>query len=684
MEPVELSIRPYGAWPSPISAELLVAGAAGLGEVVVCGGADGSTRGSTVWWAESRPDEGGRTVVVRRTADGTVADAVPAGVDVRTGVHEYGGGAWWVANGVLVHSDRSDERLIRREPGRSDGEPVVLTPEPEVERGLRYADGRITPDGRWYVCVREAHPGEAHVGPGSEPANELVAVAMDGSQRVEVLVSGPDFVSSPRVSPDGGRLAWIQWNHPDLPWDDTELWVGDLHPDGRLGGARRIGASAEAGVTGPAGYEAGESFFQPEWRADGVLHVVTDRDDWWHLYRVDPETDTLEQLTTGTFEVASPQWVFGLSRYAFVGADIWFARREGGVDRLAVFAADGPAVGGPAMSGGIDIEPLTTEEPATSIGSLATYGDGVALVAASWNTEPELVVVNRDGSEVLRARRDLGLDQGWLPVPEQVTFPTSGDEQAHAVVYPPTNPDHGAPADERPPLLVLVHGGPTGSVRTQMQLAVAFWTSRGFAVADVDYRGSTGYGRPYRHRLRGGWGVLDVDDCVAVARYLSSNVRPTAGRVDGDRLAIRGGSAGGFTVLAALTFHDVFTAGASRYGIADLAALAADTHKFEARYLDRLVGRWPEDEAIYRERSPIHHVGRLSTPLLLLQGSEDRVVPPSQAHAMAEALARRGVPHELIEFPDEGHGFRKASNVVRALEAELAFFADRFGFEPAG
>jgi len=378
--------------------------------------------------------------------------------------------------------------------------------------------------------------------------------------------------------------------------------------------------------------------------------------------------------------VATPQWVFGLSRYALVGDDVWFARREDGMDHLAVLSVDGTVT---------EVEPLSANSPATSISSLAAYGDGVVLVAASWTTEPALVAVTRTSTEVLREPRDLGLASGWLPVPQQIEFPTCSPEggpdrefeRAHALVYPPTSPDHEAPADERPPLVVLVHGGPTGSVRTQLQLAVAFWTSRGFTVADVDYRGSTGYGRSYRHRLRGGWGVLDVDDCVAVARYLSSDERPPTGQVDAERLAIRGGSAGGFTVLAALTFHDVFSAGASRYGIGDLAALAADTHKFEARYLDRLVGRWPEDEAVYRERSPIHHVDRLATPLLLLQGSEDRVVPPAQAHAMADALREQDVPFELIEFPDEGHGFRKAANVVRALEAELAFFADRFGFE---
>ena len=657
-----MAVLSYGSWPSPITARSLVAGAVGFGEVMV--------DGADIWWAEARPDQGGRTVVVMRTPDGSVVDAVPEGADVRSGVHEYGGGAWCVAGGVLVHADRSDERLVRREPGRPGVEPVILTPAPDLMGGLRYADGRITPDGRWYICVRESH-----VGGGLEPANELVAVAMDGSWQVEVLVSGPDFVSNPRVSPDGRHLVWIQWDHPDLPWDDTTLWVGDLSPAGHLTSPRRV-----ARLDGVDGRDSNESFFQPEWRVDGVLHVVTDRDGWWHLYRSDPSTDDLERLTTGDFEVATPQWVFGLSRYAFVGDDVWFARREDGIDHLAVLSADGTVTA---------VEPLSVDSPATSINSLAAHGDGVVLVAASWTTEPALVAVTRSSTEVLREPRDLRLASGWLPVPDQIEFPTwsqgvgpDGEpERAHALVYPPTSLDHEAPADERPPLVVLVHGGPTGSVRTQLQLAIAFWTSRGFMVADVDYRGSTGYGRSYRHRLRGGWGVLDVNDCVAVARHLSSDERPLTEQVDAERLAIRGGSAGGFTVLAALTFHDVFSAGASRYGIGDLAALAADTHKFEARYLDRLVGRWPEDEAVYRERSPIHHVDRLATPLLLLQGSEDRVVPPAQAHAMADALREQGVPFELIEFPDEGHGFRKAANVVRALEAELAFFADRFGFE---
>ncbi|MEE2768307.1 MAG: prolyl oligopeptidase family serine peptidase [Actinomycetota bacterium] len=618
---------PCGTWQSPINAEMLVGGAVRLGEVVV--------DRENVWWAESRPEEDGRTVIVR---DGI--DQVGSNTNVRTLVHEYGGGAWWVTAGTLIYSEYSDQCLYRV---RSDGRPTALTAEPAMPRGDRYADGRATPDSSWYVCVRERHP----VG-GGEASNEIVAVALDGSQQVEVLVSGPDFVAAPRPSPDGRQLAWIQWDHPDMPWDDTQLWVAELG-DGVITEAQCVAAD-------------GESFFQPEWRADSVLHVVTDRDGWWHLNRFD--AGRLVPLTTGMFEVGVPQWVFGQSRYAFVDDEIWFARRENGIDRLAILEGDG------------QIKQVALE--ATEIEAVTALGSGVAAVMASWTAEPAVVTTTRENSVVLSGRRDLGLEAQWFPVPEPVTFDSSCGEQAHAVVYPPTNPNHHVSQEERAPLLVLAHGGPTGAARRQLQLSVAYWTSRGFTVADVDYRGSTGYGRSYRHRLRDGWGVLDVDDCVAVAHHLVAS-----DRVDKDRLAIKGGSAGGFTVLAALTFADTFTAGASRYGIADLAVLAADTHKFESRYLDRLVGCWPEDEITYRERSPIHHTDQLATPMLILQGSEDPIVPPNQAHLMADALRSRHVPFALVEFSDEGHGFRQASNIVRAIESELAFFARIFGFMPA-
>jgi len=618
---------PGGSWLSPLTARAVVAGAVSPGEVEVHAG--------QVWWSESRPDEGGRSVVV---CDGV--DAVGPETNVRTAVHEYGGGAWTVVAGRLIFSEFSDQRLYRQE---ADGSLTVLTPEPEQSRGLRYADGCPTPDGRWLVCVRERH-GVSLL----EPANEVVAVALDGTQEVRVLVEGPDFVSNPRVSPDGSQLCWVQWDHPDLPWDNTELWLADFD-DGVLSNQRLVAAE-------------GESFFQPAWSPNGILHVVTDRDNWWHLYRV--EGDGLQQLTFGDLEVATPQWVFGLSRYAFVGDEVWLAFTQEGTDHLGVLSADGQL--------------RRVETSATSINSLAAYSEGVVAVLASFGEEPAVTVVTGTESQTLSVRRDLGLDSSWFPQPEMVTFASSNNEVAHALVYPPTNPNFEAEEGQAPPLMVLAHGGPTGAARTQLQLSITYWTSRGFCVADVNYRGSTGYGRVFRHRLWGNWGVLDVDDCLAVAQHLVAQ-----GKADGGRLAIKGGSAGGFTVLAAVTFHDVFSAGASRYGVADLAALAADTHKFEARYLDRLVGRWPEDELVYAQRSPINHLDRLATPMLLLQGSLDKIVPPNQAHLMAEGLRQRGVPFALLEFADEGHGFRKAENQVRALEAELSFFADQFGFVAA-
>jgi len=615
-----------GSWRSPITADFLVNSAVSFGEIVVSG--------QDIWWSETRPDQGGRTAIVRNGSD-----VVGPEINIRTLVHEYGGGAWWVFGDTLIHTSFDDQRLWSQD---LDGIRKPLTPAPEIHRGFRYADGRPTPDGRWYVCVREDH----HV--DSEPVNELVAVALDGSQEVKTLVSGPDFVSAPRLSPDGTKLVWIQWDHPNLPWDDTELWVGRFQ-NGEVFDASCVGAT-------------GESFFQPEWSSDSVLHVVTDRGGWWNLYRFGDEG--FENLTEGEFEIATPQWVFGLSRYAFVGGDIWFAHRDRGVDRLSILKSDRTV-----QSLDLDV---------THISHIKTRDDGVVLIVASWTSEPEILVMTSSEVEVLRPARALDLESSWFPVPEALEFPTSQEEHAYALVYSPRNPHYLPRDDELPPLVVLVHGGPTGCARTSLQLNIAYWTSRGFAVADVDYRGSTGYGRPYRHSLRGLWGIADVDDCVALAEFLVER-----GDVDGERLAIRGSSAGGFTVLAALVFHDTFDVGASRYGIADLTALATDTHKFEARYLDRLIGRLPEDEMIYRERSPIYHVEKLSTPLLLLQGSEDTIVPATQAHRMAEVLADVKVRHALVEFPDEGHGFRKAANLIRAQEAELAFFGDCFGFIPA-
>ena len=622
--------KPYGTWESLITSEMLVGGAVRLGEIV--------TDGDDVWWAESRPDEGGRTVIVRNGKDQTDKKT-----NVRTLVHEYGGSAWWVRNGTLVYSQYFDQRLYRRD---KSGDSIPLTPESETQQSYRYADGRITNNEDWYVCVREIHTSS-----DEEPSNEIVAVPLDGSQQIRVLVSGPDFVSSPRVSKEGDQIAWVQWNHPNMPWDDTQLCIASLE-EMVLSNQKVTKSKAE-------------SFFQPEWDDQGNLHVVSDRNNWWNLFRVDQSTNEIDltSLTDIEAEIGLPQWVFGQSRYAFVGDEIWFVYREAGIDKLATLSSNG------------QFEQIKID--ATEIESVTNYQDGIVATVSSWKAESSVMFINSEEVRPLSKTRDLDIGESWFPVPETFTYQTSDSEKAHALFYSPTNPEYEIHENENPPLIVLAHGGPTGSARRQLQLSIAYWTSRGFGVADVDYRGSTGYGRLYRNSLRNSWGLADVEDCVAVAKHLVAQKK-----VDKNRLAIKGGSAGGFTVLAALTFHDTFTAGASRYGIADLAILAKDTHKFESRYLDRLVGKWPEDEEIYKQRSPIHHIEQLSTPMVILQGSEDPIVPPNQAHLMAKKLKENDIPHALIEFSDEGHGFRKAPNITKAIESELAFFAQIFNFEP--
>lgn len=639
----------YGAWPSPITTELVTRAAAGISEVRV-DPSDGS-----VWWAESRPDEGGRVVVVRRDADGTVADRLPEGRSARTRVHEYGGASWWLHEGTLFWNDWADQRIWRLDPGAS--EPTALTPEPPVQHGWRYADGVVGPGGAWIVCVRERHVDPAGR-PIEEAVNEIVAVPTDGSGEVTVLVSGTDFVSSPRLSPDGARLAWLVWDHPRMPWDGTELWVSEVR------------AGVLPHLVEPM-YLAGgpdESLVQPEWSADGRLHVVSDRTDWWNLYRVDGP-GLLHQLGPVEGEVATPPWVFGQSRYVLDGQRdraVCVLSRDG-TDHLAV-VADG----------------ATTEVATawTSLSSLRLLEDGtVVAVAASTGTETSVVRLDPSTGatvEVLRPPRDLGLDPAWFSAPEPISFATSGGRTAHALYYPPANPDAVAPAGERPPLLVTIHGGPTSAARPQLSLSTQFWTSRGIAVVDVNYGGSTGYGRPFRRQLDGQWGIVDVDDCVAAATFLAER-----GDVDPDRLLIRGGSAGGFTTLAALAFRDTFAAGASHYGVADLMALATETHKFESRYLDGLVGPLPGSEAIYAERSPIQHLDGFDRPLIVLQGLEDEIVPPNQAEMIVEALAAKGVTVAYVTFEGEQHGFRQAPNIRRALEAELWFYGHVLGFDPA-
>ena len=642
---------PYGEWPSPVTAASLVSGAAGISEVI----AD-PVQPWLLWWAESRPDEGGRTAVMCcDLRGGEPREATPAGSNVRTRVHEYGGGAWWPHDGSLFYVDFNDQRLRRLDaPG---AEPVLLTGEPSEPRAWRHADGRVTPDGRWCVCVRERHD------TGGEPVNELAAVAADGSQRVVTLWSGADFVMTPRVSPDGSLLAWIAWDHPNMPWDATRLHVHRLH-DGRLGD--------EVLVVGRAG---DRSLCEPGWDpGEGAarLLVCSDHEDWWGLYEADLGSGTLSAVVTGAFDVATPPWVFGMQRWAAAGP--------------VVAAVAGMASGDQIMGVGDGVAGADSSIDSLTMARVGPDGDPVlAYAGAGYRHETEVVALIGAGRDryqrrVVRPARDLGLDRELLVEPEAITFPTGPDgaATAHALYYPPANPACAGPPGQLPPLLVHAHGGPTASARRQLQLGITYWTSRGIAVVDVDYRGSTGYGRRYRQALDGAWGIVDVEDCVAAAQFLADR-----GDVDPQRLMIRGGSAGGFTVLAALALHGIFAAGSNRYGVADLEALAADTHKFESRYLDRLIGPYPEARDTYLARSPINHLDGFDAPMIVLQGDEDEIVPPAQSEMIVDALRAKGVPVAYLLFEGEQHGFRTAENITAALEAELAFFGRVLGFTPA-
>jgi dipeptidyl aminopeptidase/acylaminoacyl peptidase len=579
-----------------------------------------------------------------------IEDITPPVLNVRSRVHEYGGGACLVDGDTayLVHFD--DQRIYRIGP---DAAPRPLTlefPSP----GVRYADLALDRPRNRLLCVCEDHRRT-----GQEPRNYLVAIPLgrDPGSRPDpgqVLVEGDDFYSNPRLSPDGTRLAWLSWSHPHMPWDETRLWVAELGADGRPRNRRLIAGGH------------GESVFQPRWSPAGVLHFVSDRSGWWNLYRRD--SDSSRPLCPMEAEFGLPQWVFGMSTYAFTDTGrLACTYTRNGLWHLARIDP---------VDGRLD----EADTPYSDFSDLAGGPDRVILRAASPAHPPAIVTYRpADGRlETLhRSTTDLP-DRAYLSMPRPIDFPSRDGKGAHALYYPPTNPDCRAPQGELPPLLVRSHGGPTAAASSALNLGYQYWTSRGFAVVDVNYGGSTGYGRAYRARLDGQWGVVDVDDCVDAATWLVER-----GLADPQRCAIRGSSAGGYTTLAALTFRDRFQAGASWYGIGDLEALLRDTHKFESRYLDHLIGPYPKALDRYRARSPIHAVQQLACPVIFLQGADDKVVPPNQAEAMVAALRRRGLPVAYLLFPGEGHGFRQAANLQRALEAELAFYAKVFGFVPA-
>jgi dipeptidyl aminopeptidase/acylaminoacyl peptidase len=627
---------PCGSWPSPITPDRLASASLRLGACAF--GADGS-----VYFTEGRPAEKGRGVLVRRRPDGALEDVTPAPHNVRSRVHEYGGVAYAVAtDGAVVFVDDRDQRLWLLPPGGA-ARPIEGTPP-----GLRFADLQLDERRGRVLCVAEHHdPGRR------EPRNLLVAVGLaDG--RVTSLAEDHDFFAAPCLSPAGDRLAYLAWDHPHMPWDAATLYERPLDEDGRPGGARRVAGSPEA------------SAFQPGYAADGTLLFVWEPEGFWNLHEDAP--GGVRCVARMPAELGVPLW--GL------GTRTWGLLDDGSVVAACVRQGQTTLVRIDRGTGAVTTLPC----PVSAVGHLAARGQAVALVAGFADRPGGVCLLpTPDGApDLLRASSALGLEPGFVSVAEPVSFPTTDGDVAHGFFYPPRHPGFLPPEGERPPLLVLAHGGPTGATSPALSLAVQFWTTRGFAVLDVNYRGSSGYGRAYRDRLRGAWGVRDVDDCVAGARHLG-----VAGRVDDRRLAIRGSSAGGFTVLAALTFRDVFTAGASLYGVADLEALARDTHKFEAHYTDALVGPYPAARDLYQARSPVHAVDRLSCPVIFFQGLEDKIVPPSQAEAMVEALRRKGLTAEYLAFEGEQHGFRRAETIRTVYEAELAFYGRVFGFSPA-
>jgi dipeptidyl aminopeptidase/acylaminoacyl peptidase len=624
---------PFGSWKSPVTTQLIVGETIRLGQPAI--GAEG------IFWTEGRPQEKGRNVLVRYSADGRIDDVSAAPFNVRSLVHEYGGGAFAIgAQGGIFFSHFDDQRLYRI---RSDGQPEALTEAGEV----RYADAIVAAHHR-LIAVMEDHGAGA-----AEPVNSLVSIDLTSGARM-LLVGGHDFFSSPVLSPDARELAWLTWDHPDMPWDGTELWLADVAADGSLSTPRKIAGGRE------------ESLFQPAWSPAGELHVVSDRSGWWNLYCL--RAGKLEALHSMEAEFGKPQWVFGMRTYGFDTAGrIVCLYEQDGDTHLAI----------------LDVERGQFDEievPFRAMRDLYVYGNQAVLIGSSPSADEAIVALDLEHRthQVLRSASRAQADPAYVSIAEAIHYPTEGGAFAHALFYAPTNADFTGPEGALPPLLVISHGGPTSSTHAGFKWSIQYWTSRGFAVVDVNYGGSSGYGRPYRQRLNRQWGVVDVDDSVNAARYLIGR-----GLVNPDKVAIRGGSAGGYTTLSALTFRSFFKAGASHYGIGDLEALARDTHKFESRYLFGLIGDYPAEQALYRARSPVNFTDQLSSAMILFQGAEDKAVPPNQAEAMYQAVRAKGLPVAYLLFPNEQHGFRRAENISRSFEAELYFYGKIFGYEPA-
>ena len=650
-------IASYGSWRSPITAELIVKGSIGLGQIEV--------EGDNIYWTEGRPAEGGRSAIVHRDPTGIITDLIPAPFNARSRVHEYGGGSLAVDQGVVYFVNFADQRIYSvatKSIANSEIDSETKTPVPLTPAGnYRYADLVIDRPRQRLIAIREDHSLEG------EPINTLVAIDLTNGSHQQILASGQDFYSSPALSPDGKHLAWLTWQHPDLPWYNTQLWVAAFDEAGNLAQPQLVAGGKD------------ESIFQPEWGADGSLYFVSDRSNWWNLYCW--QQGEITPICEMAAEFGLPQWVFAMKTYGFTTPAVteqvqnMVTERSRREEIICTYGQQGIWYLGKIN---LQTKELTTLEiPYTDISGLRV-ADGKAIFLGGSATAPTALVVmdlQTQELEVVRISSQVTIEPSYFSVPEAIAFPTEQGLTAYGFYYPPCNPDYLAPEGEKPPLIVKSHGGPTAATSSSFSLRIQFWTSRGFAVLDVNYGGSTGYGREYRLRLDGQWGIVDVDDCTNGAKYLVN-----LGLADPQKLAIAGGSAGGFTTLAALTFRDTFQAGASYYGVSDLEALARDTHKFEARYLDRLIGTYPDQQEIYIERSPINFTAQLNCPVIFFQGLEDKVVPPNQAEMMVSALQQKGLPVAYVAYPGEQHGFRQAENIQRTLEGELYFYSRVFGF----
>lgn len=624
------TIAPYGTWQSPITSELITSSSIKLSHSNIFSG--------NYYWLEARPQEAGRCVVVCRNQEGETLDLNPAPFNVRNTAHEYGGGAFTLHDNVLYFCNFADQRIYRQKPG---GKPETISkPCPS-----RFADLVVDSKRNRLLFIREDHSWE-----GGEAITSLDYLSLDGKGEIETLLTGSDFFSSPKVSPDGRLLSWITWNHPNMPWDETKLWLGNLGNDGSLSNVQQVAGGN------------GESVMQPEWGTDGTLYFISDRNGYWNLYSA--FYGEIEPLLEMEAEFGYPPWIFGQSTYSIESEKrIICAFNRKGLWRL----------------GSIDLptKKLTEiETPYKDISFVKAQNGKVIFRAGSPTDFLQIVLLDLDSgkSETLQRSNNISLANGFLSAAQTIEFESADKERAHAFFYPPQNQDFAGPVGEKPPLIVKSHGGPTAACTSTLDLGIQYWTSRGFAVVDVNYGGSTGYGKNYRKRLDGKWGVVDVDDCVMAADFLCQT-----GQADMKRLIITGSSAGGYTTLCALTFRDKFKAGASYYGISDLEALIRDTHKFEARYTDRLVGPYPERKDLYIERSPLHFAKQIKCPVIFFQGEEDKVVPQVQSEHLVTALRQKKMPVAYLLFPGEQHGFRKAETIKRCLDAELGFYCRIFG-----